>query len=145
MQPEHFMQLHHSLERLRGVSPLWLAVLAYRIARCDGFMEQLTLGETGGGSVLAAHTAALLDALPADIGDRKLAQALASGFDGFYWHACGTAAGRTEHWNSLHESFHAFCARTAVSELVQLSVPHASEAEAASWLLAAATGDALCR
>ena len=145
MQPEHFMHLHRSLERLRGVSPLWPAVLAYRIARCDGFMEQLTLGEAESSSVLAAHTAALLDALPADSSDRTLAQALASGFDGFYWHACGTSGGRTGHWNSLHESFHAFCARTAVSELVQLSVPHTSEAEAASWLLAAATGGALCR
>ncbi|MFC2305760.1 MAG: hypothetical protein ACFNKE_01340 [Neisseria elongata] len=145
MQPEHFMQLHRSLERLRGVSPLWPAILAYRIARCGGFMEQLTLGEADSSSVLAAHTVALLDTLPVETDDRTLVQMLAAGFDGFYWHACGTSGGRTAHWNSLHESFHAFCARTAVSELVQLSVPHTSEAEAASWLLAAATGGALCR
>ena len=145
MQPEHFMLLHRRIERLHGVSPLWPAVLAYHIARCSGFMEQLTLDELSSSGVLAAHTAALLDALPADSSDRTLAQALAAGFDGFFWHACGTAAGRTEHWNSLHESFSAFCTRTAVSELVQLSVSHADEAEAASWLLAAATGSALCR
>lgn len=145
MQPEHFMQLHHSIERLHGVSPLWPAVLAYCIAQCGGFMEQLTLGEADSSSVLVAQTAALLDALPADSSDRTLAQALTTGFDGFYWHACGTAAGRTVHWNSLHEPFSAFCARTAVSELAQLSVSHADEAETASWLLAAATGGALCR
>lgn len=145
MQPEHFMQLHRNIERLHGVSPLWPAVLAYRIAQCGGFMEQLTLGEADSSSVLVAQTAALLDALPADSSDRILAQVLAAEFDGFYWHACGTAAGRTVHWNSLHEPFSAFCARTAVSELAQLSVSHADEAEAASWLLAAATGGALCR
>jgi len=98
-----------------------------------------------GHGVRAGEDPALLDALPADSSDRTLAQALAAGFDGFFWHACGTTAGRTEHWNSLHESFSAFCTRTAVSELVQLSVSHADEAEAASWLLAAATGSALCR
>ena len=86
MQPEHFMQLHRSIERLHGVSPLWPAVLAYCIAQCGGFMEQLTLGEADSSSVLVAQTAALLDALPADSSDRILAQVLAAEFDGFYWH-----------------------------------------------------------
>ena len=64
MQPEHFMQLHRSIERLHGVSPLWPAVLAYCIAQCGGFMEQLTLGEADSSSVLVAQTAALFGRAP---------------------------------------------------------------------------------